>query len=117
MPMPNAIGGIGISVTVKNPQNTTDTYQIEVDGGSLFTGAGCPKSLGNPWTQGVATYNVWATDTGSNQNLCGSQETFWTDWHAVKDSGNTSAIPVSQNYEAGGNGYSLNFNVATPMAN
>jgi len=34
MPMPNAISGIGIAVAVKTPQNTTDTYQIEVDGGS-----------------------------------------------------------------------------------
>jgi hypothetical protein len=117
MPMPNAISGIGISVAVKTPQNTTDTYQIEVDGGSLFTGSGCPESLVDPWTQGAATYNVWATDTGGNQNLCGSQETFWTDWHAVKDSGNTSGVPVSQNYEAGGNGYPLNFSVATPLVN
>ena len=117
MPMPNAISGIGISVAVKNPQNTTDTYQIEIDGGSLFTGAGCVESLVDPWTQGAATYNVWATGQGGNQNLCGSQETFWTDWHAVKDSSNTGSIPVSQTYEYGGNSYSLGFGVATPLAN
>lgn len=103
---------------MKTPQNTTDTYQIEVDRGSLFTGAGCPESLVDPWTQGAAIYNVWASGTGGgNQNLCGSQETFWTDWHAVKDSSNTGSIPVSQNYESGGNNYSLSFSVATPLVN
>lgn len=117
MPMPNAISGIGISISVKNSQNTTDTYQIEVDGGSLFTGAGCSESLVNPWTQAGALYNVWATGQGSNQNLCGSQETFWTDWHAVKDSSNTGSMPVSQTYEYGGNSYPLGFSVATPMVN
>lgn len=117
MPMPNAIIGIGISVAVKNPQNTTDTYQIEVDGGSLFTGAGCPELLVNPWTMAGTLYNVWATGQGGNQNICSSQETFWTDWHAVKDSSNTGSIPVSQTYEYGGNSYPLGFSVATPMVN
>ncbi len=117
-PMPNAITGIGISISVKTPQNTTDTYQIELDGGSLYTGSGCPTSLINPFTQEVNVYNVWANGQGSeNQNLCGSQETFWTDWHAVKNSSNSSSIPVSQNYESGGNSYTLNFSVATPMVN
>lgn len=117
MAMPNAITGVGLSLSVKNPQNTTDTYQIELDGGSLFTGPGCSESLVDPWTLGAATYNVWATDQGSNQNLCGSQETFWTDWHAVKNSSNTSSIPVSQTYEYGGNSYPLGFSVATPLVN
>ena len=117
-PAPNGIIGGGVSLSVKTPQNTTVTYQIEVDMGSLFTGPGCPEWLVDPWTQAGALYHVWANGTGgSNQNLCGSQETFWNDWHAVKDSGNTGSMPVSQPYESGGTNYMLNFSVATPAAN
>lgn len=118
MAMPNIITGLGVSLNVKTPQGSTDTYQIAIEGGSLFTGNGCSEFLVNPFTQRYSLYSVWGSGTGANQqNLCGSQENFWTDWLAEKDSSNTGSLPVSQNYYANGNDYTMNFNVATPPAN
>jgi hypothetical protein len=118
MNLPDNISGAGIDISVKDPQGNVDNYQIEMDGGVLFTGGGCWEKLINPATGQYASYDVFATgQSTSDQNLCGSQETFWTDWHAVKNSSNLNSMPVSQTYEANGNSYTLNYNVATPQVN
>ncbi len=115
VPNTNAIGGDGVLISVKTPQNTTDNYQIEIDAGILFTGPGCSEVLFNPDSGQSQLYQVWANSSGTN--LCGSQVNQWQHWSAVKDSSNTSSIPVSQTYEYGGNSYPLGFSVATPMVN
>jgi len=118
MNLPDNISAAGVDIVVKDPNNHTVNYQIEMDGGVIFTGAGCQEYLVNPSNGQYTLYDVFGTGAGSNeQNLCGSQETFWTDWHAVKNSSNTSSMPVSQTYEYDGNSYSMNYSVATPTVN
>jgi hypothetical protein len=118
MNLPDNISAAGVDISVKDPNNHTVNYQIEMDGGVVFTGGGCWEYLVNPSTGQYTPYDVFATGTGSNEeNLCGSQETFWTDWHAVKNSSNTSSMPVSQTYEYDGNSYTMNYSVATPRVN
>lgn len=116
-PNPNFITAAGAAFQLKTPSGATNTYQIEMDGGQLFTGGGCTQALVSPWSLGYQSYQVWGTSNNGSENLCGSQITDWRAWGVVMNSGNSSYFGRSQAYEYAGNTYNFTFSVPTPMVN
>ncbi len=116
-PNPSLITTEGATFNLTTPSGTTNTYQIEMDGGQLFTGPGCTESLVSPWTLNDQLYQVWGTSNDSSENLCGSQITSWRAWSIFMNPSNPSEVERTQDYESGGNTYSFNFNVPTPLVN
>jgi hypothetical protein len=114
--LPDYVSGIGINLKVQNSQGTYDNYQIELDGGLLFTGQGqYTCGLVNPYTLSSGCYYLFADGSAaSQQDLGGSEENFWTDWQASLNSNNLSSMAVNQIYKYNGGNYNLNFSIPTP---
>jgi len=113
-PNPNFISAEGATFNLKTPSGSTNTYQIEMDGGQLFTGTGCLESLVSPWSLSYQTYQVWGTN---DENLCGSQITSWRAWDVTLNPSNPGSFTRTQDYKYGGNTYSFQFSVPTPAVN
>lgn len=115
--LPDYISGVGVNLKMQNSQGTYEDYQIELDGGLLFTGQGQQTcGMVNPYTlsHGNCYYLFADGSSAGQQDLGGSEENFWTDWQASLNSNNSSAIGVNQQYIYNGNNYNLYFSVSTP---